>query len=71
MALKPATSQALSWSWRSFGDYLNQMEGRLGVNVGGTAQGSQLEAAAAAHLCASLTNHVFASEFLMGLSAIE
>lgn len=27
--------QALSWSWQSFGDYLNTMEGRLGVNVGG------------------------------------
>ncbi|MHB1537772.1 MAG: mandelate racemase/muconate lactonizing enzyme family protein [Solirubrobacteraceae bacterium] len=41
------------------------------VNVGGTAQGSQLEAAAAAHLCVSLTNHVFAAEFIMGLDAVE
>lgn len=43
----------------------------VGVNVGGTAQGSQLEAAAAAHLCVSLTNHVFAAEFIMGLDAVE
>jgi L-alanine-DL-glutamate epimerase-like enolase superfamily enzyme len=43
----------------------------IGVNVGGTAQGSQLEAAAAAHLCVSLTNHVFAAEFIMGLDAVE
>lgn len=43
----------------------------IGVNVGGTAQGSQLEAAAAAHLSVSLTNHVFAAEFIMGLDAVE
>ena len=43
----------------------------IGVNVGGTAQGSQLEAAAAGHLCVSLTNHVFAAEFIMGLDAVE
>jgi muconate cycloisomerase len=43
----------------------------IGVNVGGTAQGSQLEAAAAAHLCVSLSNHVFAAEFIMGLDAVE
>ncbi|HEU4975070.1 MAG TPA: enolase C-terminal domain-like protein [Baekduia sp.] len=43
----------------------------IGVNVGGTAQGSQLEAAAAAHLCVSLANHVFAAEFIMGLAAVE
>jgi muconate cycloisomerase len=43
----------------------------IGVNVGGTAQGSQLEAAAAAHLCVSLANHVFAAEFIMGLDAVE
>lgn len=43
----------------------------VGVNVGGTAQGSQLEAAAAAHLCVSLSNHVFAAEFIMGLDAVE
>jgi L-alanine-DL-glutamate epimerase-like enolase superfamily enzyme len=43
----------------------------IGVNVGGTAQGSQLEAAAAAHLCVSLANHVFAAEFIMGVEAVE
>lgn len=43
----------------------------ISVNVGGTAQGSQLEAAAAAHLCVSLHNHAFAAEFIMGLEAVE
>jgi L-alanine-DL-glutamate epimerase-like enolase superfamily enzyme len=43
----------------------------ISVNVGGTAQGSQLEAAAAAHLCVSLSNHAYAAEFIMGLEAVE
>lgn len=43
----------------------------ISVNVGGTAQGSQLEAAAAAHLCVSLTNHAFAAEYIMGLDPVE
>jgi len=43
----------------------------IGVNVGGTAQGSQLEAAAAASLSLSLENHVFGAEFIMGLAAVE
>lgn len=43
----------------------------INVNVGGTAQGSQLEAAAAASLSVSLANHVFGAEYIMGLSAVE
>lgn len=43
----------------------------ISVNVGGTAQGSQLEASQAAHLCVSLSNHAFAAEFIMGLAAVE
>lgn len=43
----------------------------IAVNVGGTAQGSQLEAAAAASLSVSLANHVFGAEFIMGLTAVE
>ena len=30
-----ALEQGVPWGWHSYGDYLNRIEGRLGVNVGG------------------------------------
>lgn len=42
------------------------------VNCAGVANGSYIEALAGAHLCASVPNHAFGAEFLMGLpSACE
>jgi muconate cycloisomerase len=40
------------------------------VNCAGTANGSYIEAIAGAHLCASLPNHAFGAEFMMGLPAV-
>lgn len=42
----------------------------LPVNCAGTANGSYIEAIAGAHLCASIPNHAFGAEFMMGLPAI-
>jgi L-alanine-DL-glutamate epimerase-like enolase superfamily enzyme len=39
------------------------------VNCAGVANGSYIEALAGAHLCASVPNHAFGAEFLMGLPA--
>jgi L-alanine-DL-glutamate epimerase-like enolase superfamily enzyme len=44
--------------------------GGLRVNCAGTANGSYIEAIAGAHLCASLPNHAFGAEFMMGLPAV-
>jgi len=30
-----ALEQGVPWGWHSYGDYLNRIEGRLGINVGG------------------------------------
>ena len=40
------------------------------VNCAGTANGSHLEALAAAHLCAAVPNHAFGAEFTMGLPQV-
>ena len=40
------------------------------VNCAGTANGSYIEAIAGAHLCASIPNHAFGAEFMMGLPAV-
>lgn len=42
----------------------------LRVNCAGVANGSYIEALAGAHLCASVPNHVFGAEFLMGLPSV-
>lgn len=42
-----------------------------GMNCAGTANGSYLEAIAGAHLCASVPNHVFGAEFVMGLPEVD
>jgi L-alanine-DL-glutamate epimerase-like enolase superfamily enzyme len=42
----------------------------LRVNCAGVANGSYIEALAAAHLCASVSNHAFGAEFLMGLPSV-
>jgi muconate cycloisomerase len=42
----------------------------LPVNCAGTANGSYIEAIAGAHLCASIPNHAFGAEFMMGLPAV-
>jgi len=42
-----------------------------GMNCAGTANGSYMEAIAGAHLCASVPNHVFGAEFVMGLSEVD
>ena len=44
--------------------------GGIRVNCAGTANGSYIEAIAGAHLCASLPNHAFGAEFMMGLPAV-
>lgn len=41
--------------------------GGIRVNSAGTANGSYIEAIAGAHLCASIPNHAFGAEFMMGL----
>lgn len=43
----------------------------LKVNCAGTAAGCYIEAVASAHLCASLINHAFGAEFIMGLPSID
>ncbi len=42
----------------------------LRVNCAGTANGSYIEAIAGAHLCASIPNHAFGAEFIMGLPSV-
>src|SRR3977135_1811329 len=27
--------EGVTWGWKSYGDYLNQLEGKVGINVGG------------------------------------
>lgn len=44
--------------------------GGMRVNCAGTANGSYIEAIAGAHLCASIPNHAFGAEFMMGLPAV-
>jgi L-alanine-DL-glutamate epimerase-like enolase superfamily enzyme len=44
--------------------------GGLRVNSAGTANGSYIEAIAGAHLCASIPNHAFGAEFMMGLTEV-
>jgi muconate cycloisomerase len=43
----------------------------LNANCAGTANGSYIEAIAAAHLSASIPNHAFGSEFVMGLPSVN
>lgn len=43
----------------------------LMVNCAGTAAGCYIEAVASAHLCASVKNHAFGAEFIMGLPSID
>jgi len=45
--------------------------GGLRANCAGTANGSYIEAIAAAHLCAAIPNHAFGAEFVFGLPAYE
>ncbi|MFT3816585.1 MAG: enolase C-terminal domain-like protein [Rubrivivax sp.] len=42
-----------------------------GMNSAGTANGTYIEAVAAAHLCAAVPNHVFGAEFVMGLPEVD
>jgi muconate cycloisomerase len=44
--------------------------GGLRVNAAGTANGSYIEAIVGAHLTASIPNHAFGAEFMMGLPAV-
>ena len=32
---RTALEKGIRWGWQSFGDYLDQMEGKVGINVGG------------------------------------
>src|ERR1051325_4581846 len=32
---RAALEQGITWRWRTFGDYLDALEGRVGINVGG------------------------------------
>lgn len=43
----------------------------IGINLGGTAHGSQIEAAAAAHFWAATTSPRFGAEFAFGLNTVE
>lgn len=43
----------------------------LRANCAGTANGSYIEAIAASHLCASIPNHAFAAEFIMGMPSVN
>jgi L-alanine-DL-glutamate epimerase-like enolase superfamily enzyme len=45
--------------------------GGLRANCAGTANGSYIEAIAAAHLCAAVPNHAFGAEFIFGLPSYE
>ena len=42
----------------------------LGMNCAGAASCSYIDAVASAHLCASVPNHAFGAEFMMGLPSI-
>ena len=41
------------------------------ANCAGTANGSYIEAIAAAHLCSTIPNHAFGAEFILGLPAVN
>jgi L-alanine-DL-glutamate epimerase-like enolase superfamily enzyme len=43
----------------------------LKANCAGTANGSYIEAIAAAHLCVSVPNHAFGAEFILGLPSVN
>jgi len=45
--------------------------GGLGANCAGTANGSYIEAIAAAHLCSTISNHAFGAEFILGLPSVN
>jgi L-alanine-DL-glutamate epimerase-like enolase superfamily enzyme len=45
--------------------------GGLCTNCAGTANGSYIEAIAAAHLCVTIPNHAFGAEFIMGLPSVN
>ena len=45
--------------------------GEIGVNCAGTTAGTYIEAVAAAHLTASIPNHMFGAEFIMGLPSVN
>lgn len=45
--------------------------GGIEVNCAGTTAGTYIEAIAAAHLCASIPNHAFGAEFIMGLPSVN
>jgi muconate cycloisomerase len=43
----------------------------LKANCAGTANGSYIEAIAAAHLCVTIPNHAFGAEFILGLPSVN
>jgi L-alanine-DL-glutamate epimerase-like enolase superfamily enzyme len=43
----------------------------LKANCAGTANGSYIEAIAAAHLCSTIPNHAFGAEFILGLPSVN
>lgn len=45
--------------------------GGLRANCAGTANGSYIEAIAAAHLCTAIPNHAFGAEFILGLPSVN
>lgn len=45
--------------------------GGFRTNCAGTANGSYIEAIAAAHLCAAIPNHAFGAEFIFGLPSFD
>lgn len=45
--------------------------GGLMANCAGTANGSYIEAIAAAHLCSAVPNHAFGAEFILGLPSVN
>lgn len=45
--------------------------GGLKANCAGTANGSYIEAIAAAHLCSTIPNHAFGAEFILGLPSVN
>src|SRR3954454_6728468 len=32
---RPALEQGITWDWKSYGEYLDRLDGRLGINAGG------------------------------------
>src|SRR6476646_1440334 len=32
---RPALEEGITWGWHSYGDYLDRLDGRLGINAGG------------------------------------